>query len=594
MSDASDFMAKIRLEFFNEADDLLDLCEESFLRLEDPLVREEELAKIFRAAHTIKGSGASVGLVDLVEFAHVVEDCLAALRTRPEQLTVGLTSILLNCLDAMRRKIEILRDGDTAPWPVEALMAQLKDARTALTGVALTSEPSSLPRALAEGEGTDFGFFDEQSTEVTPARIVIPIKEAKEPAGAPERGSEGPQAAKKEAGSVKIDAERVDAILDLVGELVVLKSQLINKTEAHGADAPLIAVVTLLDKTVRELQDKALAMRLTPVKPLFLKMQRMARDLSLKMSKPIDFETSGEDTELDRAVVEMLGDPLMHLLRNAVDHGVEDGDRRRAAGKPEKGTVRLTASQVGGRIIVRVSDDGHGICRAAVVRKAIEKGILASEAEGDGMDDQDVYSLILAPGFSTAAVVTDVSGRGVGMDVVRTQVERLKGVLTIDSKAGAGTTFEISLPLTASVTDGMVVAVGASRFVVPMERIRNLVKVDRHAIVHLGTGRAVLNVRGQLLPLVDAAVYLSSHSATPPDSDVEGPMAVVFECQDRLFALRVGGIIGQMQVVMKPMNAAFPRQVVAGAAILGDGQVALVADVDGVVRAYLSAPASAA
>jgi two-component system chemotaxis sensor kinase CheA len=592
MDEATDFLARIRAEFYDEADDLLDQCEEGFLRLEDPDTRAEELSRIFRAAHTIKGSGAAVGLVELVEFAHLVEDCLAGLRAAPEKLTVAVTSLLLRSLDALRVKVRMLRNGTEAAWPPADLLAELLAARTAI---------AAIPAEVAS-----FGFFDEATREpaVADAATIAGAPAALSPASAAAesaRAAANPSSAGREpspaaGSSVKIDAARVDSVLDLVGELVVIKSQLITRTEQLAADPELSTIVTLLDKTVRELHDKALAIRLTPLKASFTRMRRCARDVSVKIGRQVELETHGEDTELDRTIVESLGDPLMHLIRNAVDHGIESPDERRAAGKAPTGRVNLTAERVGGRVVVRIEDDGRGIDCAKVLRKAQEQGLVAA---GAAPTEAEIHALILLPGFSTADAVTDVSGRGVGLDVVRAQIERLKGALAITSKRGKGTRFELSLPLTASITDGMVVEVAGQRLIVPMDRIRELVEVAPGAVTHLAGGVDVLRVRGELLPIVDARRHMAAHGvvadagAGAPETagaDAEAPdsgaMAVVFENKSRRYALRVAGVVGQMQVVMKPLDAEFSPTVVAGAAILGDGQVALVADVDGLVAAY--------
>jgi two-component system chemotaxis sensor kinase CheA len=564
MNDESEFLEKLRVEFLQEANDLLDGCEEVFLRFDDPVNREKQLDSIFRAVHTIKGSGAAVGLVDLVEFAHEFEDCLAVLRTYPDQLTFDLTSLLLDCLDAMRIKIRLLAEGRGEIKVVTDLIQKLKVSRSQIFKHCQTaSEPSPAP----------FGFFTDEEPR-TLEKKASPLAPSLD---------EGPTL-KKEHPTVKVDASRIDSVLDLVGELVVLKSQLINKTENYAFDVSLAAVVSLLDKTVRELQDKALAIRMMPVKPLFLKMQRLARDLSVKMHKSIEFEMEGEDTELDRMVVESLSDPLMHLVRNAIDHGIESADERRLSGKNEAGRLHMSASQASGRIIVRLTDDGRGINRERVVQKAIEKALLPPDAKTETMSDHKIFSLLLAPGFSTSETVTDISGRGVGLDVVHNQVEKMKGRLLIESSWGQGCLFEISLLLTASVTDGMIVEIAGQMLVIPMDRIRELVKIETGAIVGLGARQHVLNVRGHMLPMVCAKCFLSRDSI---QSDEDARIAVVLSHQDRLYAMGIDTVIGQMQIIMKPMNVAFPRDIIAGVTILGDGQVALIADVDGLIRSYL-------
>ncbi|HYX38845.1 MAG TPA: chemotaxis protein CheA [Oligoflexus sp.] len=569
MSEDTDFLAKVRFEFLQEARDLLDSCEEVFLGLDTSINRENCLAEVFRAIHTIKGSGAAVGFVSLVEFAHAFEDCLAALRTYPDRLTFELTSLLLACLDAMRTKIQMLSEGKDDNVPTPELEQKLGLARDLIVKKA---GPKAQPVHQA------FGFFEDDED---PAHGSVATSTSKASVPGP---ADDNHAARRDCGSIKVDSSRIDSVLDLVGELVVLKSQLINKTEPYVFDTSLGAVVSLLDKTIRELQDKALAIRMMPIKPLFMKMQRMARDLSVKTGKAVEFEMDGEDTELDRMVVESLSDPLLHLVRNAIDHGLENAGERQKSGKVEPGRIQLTACQSSGRIIVRITDNGRGIRRDVVVKKAIEKGLVQPDVKPENLSDHDVFSLLLAPGFSTAEKVTDISGRGVGLDVVHSQIEKLRGSLLIKSEEGQGSSFEISLPLTASVTEGMIVEIAKQMVVLPMDRIRELVKIESHSIVEIRAGQAVLNVRGQMLPMVDPLALLSPHSA---GLHVTGKLAVVLEHQDRLYALVIGSVVGQMQVIMKPMNAALPHDVIAGVTILGDGQVALIADVEGLVQTFL-------
>jgi two-component system chemotaxis sensor kinase CheA len=426
-----------------------------------------------------------------------------------------------------------------------------------------------------------FGFFDDAETpSVSCAKSKSGSATSESLPRADAEPPEGLSAMRRGHLSLKVDATRIDSVLDLVGELVVLKSQLVNKTEPYVFDVSLAAVVSLLDKTVRELQDKALAIRMMPIKPLFLKMQRMAHDLGLKMGKDLTVEMEGEDTELDRMVVEQLGDPLLHLVRNAIDHGLESPEARRSSGKDATCSLRLMASQSGGRIIVRIVDDGRGIRRELVIRKALEKGLLKADTPPSSLTDQDVFALLLKPGFSTADKVTDISGRGVGLDVVNNQIKKLKGSLIIKSEEGRGSSFEISLPLTASVTDGMIVEIAGQLLIIPMDRIRELVTIDPRHLVGLEGDQRLLNVRGQLLPIICPRAFL-----TPDAQGTETPkLAVVMEHHERQYALEIHSVLGQMQVIMKPIPSTLPRDIIAGVTILGDGQVALVADVGGMVQ----------
>ena len=387
---------------------------------------------------------------------------------------------------------------------------------------------------------------------------------------------------KSSSNSVKIDVERIDAVLNMVGELVVLKSQLLNETREYHTNLKLSSLVTLFEKSIRELQDKSLGMRMTPLKSLFLKTQRVARDLSVKLNKPVEFLMSGEDTEIDRSMVEILGDPLLHIVRNALDHGIEKIDQRKTLGKKIAGTISLTAQQLGSRIIVTISDDGSGLSRDRIAKKALEKGLIPESKNIAELSNNEIYNLIFSPGFSTVEQVSEISGRGVGMDIVKTNIEKLRGSIDIKTEEGKGTVFKISIPLTTSITDGMLVKIANHLYILPLDGIRELVNFSSDSVTHMHTGRDVLNVRGKLLPILNLNQVLNCDLGSSMHSyNTENDTIVVVDGQRGLIALRVNGILGQVQVVLKSLSEYFSlSQGVAGAAILGDGKVALVIDVD--------------
>lgn len=545
------FIEEIQRDFLDETSFLLEQCEESYLKLDRPENRSEELGKIFRLAHSMKGAGASVGFIDLAEFAHVVEDCLTILRTRPELVTAEVISLLLKSGDAFRIRIQMLREKSQELWDVSALKQEFKEMNSRLggDGLATCAPPTSQvpPMTKTTAETSDSGSRQQQQ--------------------------------KASASSVKVDTDRIDAVLDMVGELVVLKSQLINETNIYQSNLKLGTLVALMEKSIRELQDKSLGMRMTPLKSLFLKTQRVVRDLSVKLGKPVEFEMSGEDTEIDRTMVELLADPLMHLARNALDHGVEKPSIRKSKGKSEEGRICLTARQLGGRIQVTIEDDGGGVDHARILKKAFEKGLVSPERKPESFEPREIYQFMFAPGFSTAEVVSDVSGRGVGMDVVKTNVEKLKGTIDIHSAAGKGTSFVISIPLTTSITDGMQVRSAGQPYILPLEGIRELVDLDSEALTETHGGGKILNVRGKLLPVLELDRLLGFADSRKVGLEAQSTIVVV-ECGGELFAIQVEAILGQVQVVLKALGEYFSAsRGVAGAAIMGDGKVALVLDV---------------
>jgi two-component system chemotaxis sensor kinase CheA len=619
-TDLDEFTAKLRTEFLDEARFLLEQCEEALLSLEQAPDKAKELAEIFRVAHTVKGSGGAVGFKDLVEFAHVFEDCLSVLRNAPQLVTSDVVSLLLRNVDALKARVLSYQLGSDAPWDPRELREETAGVTRALSG----KEPEART-------SPGFGFFDDpaaheglpsRSTPVTAPSIDAdaacagPAAACPEPAPSPEAtpkdatpkdvtpkdvtskeafspkeaGATAAAAGKPSGGSIKVDAERIDGVLDVVGELVVVKSQLLNRLGDYQNDVALQSIASLLDGIVRDLQGRALSIRMMPLKPLFLKLQRLVRDLSLRFGKKVELHMIGEETEIDRTTVEQLADPLMHMMRNAIDHGIEPLETRLRVGKREVGSVTLEARQAGGRVVIEVRDDGAGIPRDRVLKKAVDRGIVTKD-QAASMSDKDVFNLIFAPGFSTAEVVSDVSGRGVGMDVVRTNVERMKGTVDLASQPGLGSTFTLSLPLTASIADGIMVEISGQPFVIPMDAVRELVdakSVQRAA--NASRHQGVVTIRDRVLPHIDLARTL-----TPEHERATGApgMLVVTEVLGRTVALGVEAVVGQMQCVLKPLGTLLGRPPgVSGAAVLGDGRVALVLDVHGIVEEALTASRS--
>ena len=383
--------------------------------------------------------------------------------------------------------------------------------------------------------------------------------------------------------TIRVDLDRVDRLIDLVGELVINQAMLAQCVIESGVARSSKVTVGLddLEQLTREIQDSVMAIRAQPVKSVFQRLPRLARELAALTGKQVRLVTEGEGTEVDKTVIEHLSDPLTHMIRNAIDHGLETPEVRIAAGKPPEGLVRLAALHRGGRIVIEISDDGAGINRSRVKQSAIDKGLIAPDA---AMTDEEIDNIIFMPGFSTAEKVSDISGRGVGMDVVRRSIQALGGRIAITSREGRGSTFSMSLPLTLAVLDGMVVSVEGQTLVVPLTAIIETLQ-PRPADVHgVGDGARVISIRGSYVPLVDVGVSLGyRYDPAPAASSV----ALLIENEGGVrAALLVDAIKGQRQVVIKSLEANY-RHVpgVAAATILGDGRVALILDIDAIVAA---------
>jgi two-component system chemotaxis sensor kinase CheA len=421
------------------------------------------------------------------------------------------------------------------------------------------------------------------ATPEAPAEQTSANKAGPTPANDASRPEPAKVNANVSAPTIRVDLERVDRLIDLVGELVINQAMLAQRvTEAGMARASSVAVgLDELEQLTREIQDSVMAIRAQPVKSVFQRMPRLAREVAVATGKQVRVVTDGEGTEVDKTVIERLADPLTHMIRNAIDHGLEKPDRRRELGKNPEGVVRLSALHRSGRIVIEVSDDGAGINRERVRAIATEKGLIAADA---ALSDEETDNLIFMPGFSTADSLSDISGRGVGMDVVRRSIQELGGRISIMSRPGLGSTFTMSLPLTLAVLDGMVLSVGEQTLVAPLTAIVETLQA-RQAEVHSVTGGSrVIAIRGSYVPLIDVGMALGYR--TEPLDPEQGVALLIEGDGGSRAVLLVNAIQGQRQVVIKSLEANYrPVAGIAAATILGDGRVALILDIDALVVA---------
>lgn len=542
-------------EFLAEAADHLETAERALLELESNPGASEPVSAIFRSFHTIKGVAGFLGLRQISALAHEAENLLDLARRGELQLTGGIVDVVLAALDAMR---ELLRDLDGA----------VSASRPLAT---LPSLPGLIRRirAAAEGRGKE-----ERGTPAEAAKPSSP--RADEGAGREHpRGGETVTEA-----TVKVATNRLDSLVNMVGELLIAQSMLQQDGAALAAgDARFARSLAHLGKITRELQDLSMSMRMVPIQGVFQKMARLARDVARKAEKQVEFVIEGGETELDRNLVEAIADPLVHMVRNAVDHGIEPPADRVAAGKPPAGRVELRAWHQAGHIVVQLSDDGRGLCRERILKKAQEAGIVKEGAE---LSDAEVYALIFHAGLSTAEKVTDISGRGVGMDVVKRNVESLRGRIEITSTPGRGSTFTVRLPLTLAMIDGMVVRVGSARFIVPITSIEQSLRPRAEQLSTVQGRGEMCMVRGALLPL-----YRLYELFSIPDAceDPVSALVLLLQADDRRCCLLVDELLGQQQVVVKSLGKWIGDvQGVSGGGIMGDGTVSLILDVHGLME----------
>jgi two-component system, chemotaxis family, sensor kinase CheA len=565
-------------EFYAEAVDHLQQIEAALLILDQQPDNPEALNSIFRSFHTFKGNAGFLGLVPMQSLAHEVESLLDLARNHQLRLTPAVITEILRSRDALQvltQQVATALEKGQLPEqiiPVAHLICAVR--KLVKNSGQAAGEPAAVSAAPAPAFFNDtpapaasVSAHVETKTEAVPA----PLPTSAAAANAIEAQAAGKQAA---AQTVRVNTEKLDSLMDVVGELVIVQSQLMESARALGVEGSnLNRNVSQLSRITKDLQHTAMSLRMIPIKPTFQKMERLARDLARNFGKKVQFQVSGEDTELDRTVVEEIGDPLVHMIRNALDHGLELPEQRIAAGKSDTGTVLLSAYHQGSNIVVELKDDGRGIDPDRIYKKAVEKGVVAA---GAIMSREEILELIFAPGFSTAEKVTSVSGRGVGMDVVKRNIVKLRGKIEISSEVGRGSVFKIKLPLTMAIIDGLVLRVGHDKFILPSTSVQRALRPTRESISTVHGSGEVIELRGHILPLhrLHRRFGIPADATQPWDGIV-----VIVEHSGKVSALLVDEMLSKQEVVIKNLGA-FMQGLpgVSGGAILGDGNIALILD----------------
>jgi len=626
--------------FYEETAEHLVAMEELLLNLDVASPDSEELNAIFRAVHSIKGGAGTFGFDKLTKVAHVFETVLDKVRKgelglEGEMIDLFLEGgdVLNEVLTGYREEVEIdmassesiterlqavLGGSQKAEAPAKKTKAKAKPKPKAKAKAkakakkALKKKPEETTESKSEeevdpgfgffddapkvlesvsenepSEGAEepgFGFFDEEVAEVEAVsdhsdaleetiKSAPPSRQAKSPAA--KSRLERPSKAQAEATSIRIGVEKVDQLFNQVGEIVITQAML-AQTASHLDPAifeQLENGLAQLERNTRDLQESVMAIRMVPIRMVFSRFPRLVRDMKKAFSKELELTMIGEETEIDKGFIEKLSDPLTHLLRNSFDHGIEAPETRKAAGKNPTGTIVLAASHQGGNVVIEVKDDGAGLNRERILAKAADQGIAVPE----GISDQEVWNLIFAPGFSTAKKVSDISGRGVGMDVVKKNVQAMGGTVEIESEAGVGSRFIIRLPLTLAIIEGMVVQVGKEVYILPITSIVESMRPQTSEIKTIMGKGELVNMRGEYLPIIRLYELFGTHSeVTDP---TKGVLAVI-ESEGGRVAVLVDELLGQQQVVIKSMESNYEKvKGIAGATILGDGHVAFILDV---------------
>lgn len=574
------------LDFVTEAREHLENAESALLECDGMEVEEalDNVNVIFRAFHTIKGVSGFLGLGQVESLTHESENLLDLIRKGKAVLTPDRTDVLLRVQDLLKKMLEAValcaRDGvKVEPEPdVPKIVVELKHLMENDDAVesAAPAKPEDSSPADAEDED-DSEDTPPQAKDAAPAAPAKPTVGSGAPGPKPPPASGGSSRSVSE-GSIKVDMFKVDNLINMVGELVIAQSMLEQDLKTIS-NKNMLSNMSHVRKILNELQELAMSMRMIPLKTTFMKMSRVIRDVSRKKGRKVEFVMEGEDTELDRNVVEKIADPLIHMVRNSVDHGIEDEATRKAAGKSPAGTVKLRAFHKGGNILIEVEDDGKGLDKEKILSKAIDRGVVSS---ANTLTDSEILNLVFEPGLSTAEKVSDISGRGVGMDVVRKNIEALRGRIDISSTIGQGSRFTIYLPLTLAIIDGMVIRIGKNRYIIPTINIQqtlHLGSIQKNISTLQGSCR-MLKFMDRMIPFLEIGDLFDEKV-----SENENSIVAILGSGERFCCILVDEIISQQEVVIKNLGPLFSHvRGVAGGAILSDGRVGVIVDVQGLME----------
>jgi len=635
----NDEMEEIIQEFITEAEESLDKIEPRFVELEQKGQDADLINDIFRSMHTIKGAAGFLGLQLIVDVAHTAESIMKKLRDNEITLSKHLMDVILEAIDMLRLLLIHLKEKDGIEENVVPLVQELNKALKAAisnsnsskesrdipaeqlskeseTSETISSEPAALqPHDPADADAsaqpgelteTPSEYFTEPNlnselTQDPEIEIAVSVDSAKNTesfqtaSGSEQKPNEMIQTAKDhthKAQNLRVDVSRIDKVMDLAGEIVLVRNRLLNlshyfdlKYSDDQMTEVLSEAVSFLDRITSDTQISVMKMRMQPIQKILSKFPRLVRDISASVKKDIELQIFGEGTEVDKSVIEHIGDPMTHILRNSIDHGIESSEERITMGKPPKGKIVINTYQKGTQIVIEIMDDGKGIDVNTLKRKAVEKGLMTEE-EVLKMSDDDAINIIFLPGFSTMAVATELSGRGVGMDVVKTNISLLNGYVEVSTEKGKGTTFRINIPLTLAIIQALMVEVDGAKYAIPLSPIEETLKVAKKDITDI-TGQDVIVIRDKICPLFDLRSVLGL-GYNENNDDMEFKYVVVISMGDKKYCIAVDRLLGQEEVVIKTLNGLdATSSYVLGATITGDGRVVFILDVTGLSKNLL-------
>lgn len=580
-------------DFITESRDHIHNAENMLLEMESNQGTPEHLNSIFRACHTIKGVAGFLGLKEIATLAHAMENLMDLARQGKLSINSGHIDLLINAMDCLKEFINNMESavntgGCKVPAAFSSILEELNgsvssfvkddNSERKLIGEILVEKgditEDALKKALKkqdEGDQRKIGQILIDESKIPEKKVVDALAQ-----------QGGARIAKTVEETIRVPVNRLDQLIDAIGEAVIAQSMITADPVVRGASSQgLQTKINQANLIMRQIQELSMSLRMVSVKSTFQKMARLIRDLSKKSEKQVDFITEGEDTEIDKTVVEHIGDPLIHMIRNSMDHGIETADERIAKGKTPKACIILKAYHKAGNVFIEISDNGRGLDKESIYKKAVERGLCK---EGDKLSDQDIYNFIFQPGFSTAKQITDISGRGVGMDVVKKNVDELRGSVEIHTEKDNGTTFTIRLPLTLAIIDGMIVKVSNTLYIVPTLSIIETIAAKQELIGSMLGDKKMIKVRENHLPII----FLAQLFECEATNNAQPVSLIVEDTTGRRAAIMVDEILGQQQVVIKNIGSGIINVPgITGGAIMSDGTVSLILDVNGIIKSAL-------
>jgi len=622
----SDEMEEIISEFITEAEESLDKIEPLFVELEQRGEDKNMLDEIFRSMHTIKGAAGFLNFQKIVDVAHSSENLMKKLREGEIALSKPLMDAILKSIDMLRLLLAHLKDKDGLEENIAPLVNELnslasneqpEDASQNTASGPEQNNPSIDPESptpdtsaqgLDSSDGNESGSLNQPSApketgEEVHSSPALSHGEVDELSKSVQNGSspESTQPVKdvaqkmmeKSSQNLRVDVERIDKVMDLAGEVVLVRNRLLNisnyfdqKYSSDPKSETLMETVSFLDRVTSDMQLAVMKIRMQPIKKVLAKFPRLVRDMSASVNKDVDLIISGEGTEVDKTVIENIADPLTHILRNSIDHGLESTEDRIAQGKPDRGKIEINIFQKGNQIVIQISDDGRGIDLDKLKAKAIEKGLLSRE-DATKMTNEAITEIIFMPGFSTKDEATELSGRGVGMDVVKTNISQLNGYVEVTTEKNVGTTFRICIPLTLAIIQALMVEVSGIKYAIPLSPIEETLKISDKDIDNI-SGQNVIVIRDKVCPLFELNSILETGSNG--SGTVDYKYIIVISLGDKRFCIAVDKLVGQEEVVIKNLKGVDTNSsYVLGATITGDGKVVFILDVTGMSRQLIGA-----